>query len=125
MPGRRKQVSPWTGANRVCALSELPDGTARSFTVVSKDRKRTVIVVRRGNRLFAFLDRCPHMGTSLLWQDKVLITPDKAHIRCANHDALFRLHDGLCVAGPCASERLSAVPVQIIDEVIWLLASDS
>ena len=38
--------------------------------------------------------------------------------RITGHGALFRLEDGVCVAGPCAGERLKPWPVAVIDGVV-------
>jgi nitrite reductase/ring-hydroxylating ferredoxin subunit len=46
---------------------------------------------------------------------------DNLHIQCATHDALFNLHDGTCVAGPCAGDRLTGVPLQLESGNVYLL----
>lgn len=109
------------GAERICRFAELLDGEGRSFVLSALGRNRTVVLIRKANEIFAYADRCPHMETSLLWDRKVLITSDGNHIRCANHDALFRIRDGLCIAGPCESEHLDALKVKILRGIVWLL----
>ena len=44
--------------------------------------------------------------------DDRYLTRDNRHILCAGHGALFSL-DGLCVAGPCADERLAPWAVEL------------
>ena len=45
----------------VCALADLPPGTARRVTVDRRD----IAVFNVGGRLSAIADRCPHEGASL------------------------------------------------------------
>lgn len=43
-------------------------------------------------------------------------------IQCATHDALFRLEDGVCIAGPCAGRSLTRLRVEVCnDDVVVLL----
>ena len=109
------------GAKRICALADIPDGGGRPFPVEIAGRRATVLLLRRGRKLFAYADRCPHMEMSLLWDGRLLTAADGEQIRCANHDAHFRVQDGCCVAGPCLGERLPALPVRLLNGVVWLL----
>ena len=102
-------------------MSELDDGEGKPIALSVEDRELTLLLVRKGPQVFAYSDRCPHMGISLLWGRKLLVTPDGSCLRCANHDALFRIQDGVCVAGPCINERLEAVVTRVVDGQVWLL----
>ena len=110
---------------RVCRLSELSDGEGKSFVAATSGTPRYILLARKGNAAFAYRDRCPHMGTSLMWGLKVLVSSDGHNLRCANHNALFRIEDGQCVAGPCVGEWLEPETVRLLDGYLWLeLASD-
>jgi nitrite reductase/ring-hydroxylating ferredoxin subunit len=39
----------------------------------------------------------------------------RTQILCANHSALFRIDDGLCVHGPCEGRSLVAIPIEVVD----------
>ena len=43
-------------------------------------------------------------------------------IQCANHGALFVIENGECVAGPCSGEALVALPFDIVDGYVELIA---
>jgi hypothetical protein len=51
---------------RLCALHELPDGTARGFDP-RRTGQDTMFVVREGDALHAWADACPHHGTPMAW----------------------------------------------------------
>ena len=70
-------------------------------------------LVREGEQVYGYTNSCPHTGGPLDWVPDQILSLDKQYIQCATHDALFRLQDGVCVSGPCAGERLAAVPVAV------------
>jgi len=92
------------------------------MTVTFGGQPRDVFVVRRGERVFGYLNSCPHTGGPLDWVPGQFLNLDKDYIQCATHDALFQLHDGVCVAGPCKGDCLAAVPVSIDAGVVVMLA---
>ena len=105
----------------ICRLDELGDPDSRGMTVTHGGQLHDVFVVRQGERVFGYRNICPHTGGPLDWVPDRFLNLDKDYIQCATHDALFRLHDGACVAGPCKGDSLAAVPVIIeAGEVIML-----
>jgi nitrite reductase/ring-hydroxylating ferredoxin subunit len=97
----------------VCRLDELADPGSRAMTVVFPEGPGEVFVVRQGGRVYAYRNQCPHTGGPLDWVPDRFLNLEQDHIQCATHDALFRITDGFCVAGPCAGDHLAPVPVQI------------
>ena len=102
-----------TDGRRLCRLEEVPDGEAKG--VLAEGFEYEVFIHREGEGVRAFLNSCPHQGTPLDWVPDRFIAPDGEHFLCATHGALFRMADGLCVAGPCQGARLTAVPVRLDD----------
>jgi nitrite reductase/ring-hydroxylating ferredoxin subunit len=70
-------------------------------------------VVRRGERVFGYVDSCPHAGWPLAMAGDRYLTRDKSLILCGGHGALFRIEDGFCTAGPCADQSLDPWPVEV------------
>jgi len=99
-------------------LDAIPDGTARNFVLQLRAGRFHGFVVRRGSQAFGYVDRCPHAGLPLAQKLDDYLTPDGALVRCDWHGALFRVEDGVCVAGPCAGARLSPWPVEVADGLI-------
>ena len=105
----------------ICRLDELDDPGSRGMTVTHGGQPHDVFVVRQGGQVFGYRNSCPHTGGPLDWVPDRFLNLDKDYIQCATHDALFRLHDGACVAGPCKGDSLAAVPVIIeAGEVVML-----
>lgn len=80
-----------------------------------------VFVGRHSGRLFAYENRCPHLGTPLDLTPDWFFTLDGRHLLCTTHGALFEPIGGLCVRGPCRGNRLRAVPFGVDqDGVVWV-----
>jgi nitrite reductase/ring-hydroxylating ferredoxin subunit len=108
----------------ICKLDELQDPDSRGLTLSLNEQLYDVFIVRQGQQVFAYLNRCPHTGGPLDWVPDQFLSLDKNYIQCATHDALFRFNDGYCVAGPCAGDRLTAVPVVIDSGEIIIVYGD-
>ena len=102
-----------SGGRRLCRFEEIPDGEARGFLVAGA--AHDVFIHRAGSTLRAFVNSCPHQGTPLDWVPDQFIAPDGEHFLCATHGALFRIEDGVCIAGPCTGERLCPIQVRVED----------
>ncbi|MDX5299572.1 MAG: Rieske 2Fe-2S domain-containing protein [Gammaproteobacteria bacterium] len=78
-------------------------------------------LVCHGDQVFAYRNRCPHLGVALNWQPHRFLDLDGLFIQCALHGALFQIDNGFCIAGPCQGRSLEALPIRIIGDDIWLL----
>lgn len=100
---------------RLCTLDAIAPGAARNFVLQIGAAYFHGFVVRRGDEVFGYVDRCPHQGLPLTQKLDDYLTPDGSLIACAWHGALFRIEDGACVGGPCAGARLAPWPVTVED----------
>lgn len=96
----------------VCRLSEL-EGGARGFTLGSGDWPLRGFVVRIGDTVRGYLNRCPHAGHPLDLLPQRFLTADGSLILCSSHGALFEKASGYCVAGPCAGRALTPIALQL------------
>lgn len=98
---------------RLCRLDEIADPGSRGFSVVIGGHVESIFLIRKGRAVFGYRNRCPHTGSPLDWMPDQFLNLGKDHIQCATHAALFRIEDGLCVAGPCLGDALTALPVAV------------
>ncbi|MES2445275.1 MAG: Rieske (2Fe-2S) protein [Pseudomonadota bacterium] len=103
---------------RLGPLDLIPDGTARNFVLEMKAGRFHGFVVRQGDTVHGYVDRCAHMALPLAQQLDQYLTPDGRLIQCSWHGALYRIEDGLCVGGPCTGARLQPWPVTVTDGTI-------
>jgi len=93
-------------------LATLGDGQC---CIARLDEQRSVLVLRSGERLQVYLNRCPHFGVELARQPEHLYLEAHQWIRCSVHYAKFRWHDGYCISGDCEGDSLTPVAADIKD----------
>lgn len=105
----------------LCRLDDLDVPGSRGLTVACGDRLHEIFLVRTAAGVHGYLNSCPHTGAPLDWMPNQFLNQDSAYIQCAIHAALFNLHDGLCIAGPCRGDALTPVPLAVDMEAVYLL----
>ena len=101
----------------LCRLDDIPDGGTRGFGP-PPGGFTGLFAVRRGGRVFVYVNRCPHIGTPLDCVPHRFLSADRERIVCATHGAEFGIEDGVCQRGPCLGDRLEPVMMQIKDGII-------
>ncbi|WP_066794476.1 Rieske (2Fe-2S) protein [Sphingomonas soli] len=96
----------------------IPDNAARNFVLEMRAGRFHGFVVRKGETVHGYVDRCAHMALPLTQTLDDYLTPDGALIQCSWHGALYRIDDGACVGGPCVGAKLTPWPVAVIDGMI-------
>lgn len=107
-------------ARVVCRVSELELHGARGFTIGEGDFPLRGFVVRVGDSVRGYVNRCPHAGHPLDLLPQRFLTADGALIVCSSHGALFEKAGGLCLAGPCVGRSLTPVPIEIINGCVLI-----
>lgn len=105
-------------ATILCNISEIPDPGSKAFQLEDKGVTLDIFVVHKNAGFNAFVNRCPHTGVNLEWQEDRFLDLDHAFIQCATHDALFEIDNGRCIHGPCVGESLSPIAIEIVDNMI-------
>ncbi|MDH3899631.1 MAG: Rieske 2Fe-2S domain-containing protein [Gammaproteobacteria bacterium] len=104
----------------LCRLEDIENPGSMAMTVTTAGGLQDIFVVRREEQVYGYINSCPHTGGPLDWVPGQFLDLDREYIQCATHDALFGIADGICVAGPCAGDRLTTVPLVIeAGEVIF------
>jgi nitrite reductase/ring-hydroxylating ferredoxin subunit len=104
----------------VCRLSELGAAGARAFTIGSGDWPLRGFVVRVGESVRGYVNRCPHAGHPLDLLPGHFLSPDGLLILCGSHGALFEKASGVCVGGPCLGHSLTPVPLEVRSGLVLL-----
>lgn len=97
---------------RLCHFGELPDQGSRGFDP-QQSGQDSLLVVRQGERLFAYVDACPHHGTPMAWRKDAYLNAAADRIVCAAHGAQFAVDTGVCTLGPCLGQSLTPIALQI------------
>lgn len=107
-----------SGWQAICKEEELAGGVFVEFSLGEATRPTRGFVFRRGDRVCAYLNRCPHLGIELNWLPGRFLDIDGCFIQCATHGALFTPEDGHCIAGPCQGDALTPLPVQVKEGIV-------
>src|SRR5690606_1057841 len=107
-------------AHRICELADLPDPGSRAFSAGSGPWPLRGFLVRRGNEVFGYVNRCPHAGHPLNLRPDQFLSADNAAILCNSHGAMFDIASGACWAGPCVGAALKKLPIVVRDGHVLL-----
>jgi nitrite reductase/ring-hydroxylating ferredoxin subunit len=113
-------AQPVTGTV-LCRLEDIPHGEAKGFVFREEGALFAGFVLREGQDVRGFIDRCPHNGMPLSALPNQYLTRDGKFIICSGHGALFLKGDGVCVAGPCAGDSLEGWAVTVSDGAVVAL----
>ena len=101
----------------LCHISEFDQRASKGFTL----GENKVFVVRENDEFFAYKNSCPHQHIPLDWDNDQFLDFDGELIQCATHGALFVIHTGKCVSGPCVGANLQKLDIKIENDIIFLL----
>jgi nitrite reductase/ring-hydroxylating ferredoxin subunit len=112
-------MARWSGT-RLCRLDDLAEGAPRGFELGDDTDRLDVVVLRQGERIIAYRNECPHAGSPLDLMPDQFLSADGRHLQCHTHGALFRIEDGMCIAGPCLGRALAPVALRIEDGALLI-----
>ncbi|MFL0798032.1 MAG: Rieske (2Fe-2S) protein [Cellvibrionaceae bacterium] len=100
----------------LCNISDIPENGSKGFEL---ENLRLFAVQKRGE-IFIYKNICPHAQLPLEWVPDQFLDNNKELILCSSHGALFQIHDGLCVTGPCIGQSLEAIPFSVKNQQIFI-----
>jgi nitrite reductase/ring-hydroxylating ferredoxin subunit len=80
--------------------------------------------VRRGDRVVAYRNHCPHTGATLGWLPGRFLDAYGGLIQCGLHGALFLVETDECVRGPCLGRTLAPIVVPVRAGEVWIASVD-
>ncbi|MGH1470909.1 MAG: Rieske (2Fe-2S) protein [Cellvibrionaceae bacterium] len=103
----------------LCYDHELKNGESKGFEI----NRKQFFAVKKNHTTFIYLNKCPHVGLPLNWQENKFLDHDGMLILCTSHGALFKIETGKCVAGPCTGRSLKQIPFEIENGKILIAES--
>jgi nitrite reductase/ring-hydroxylating ferredoxin subunit len=95
-------------------LDIIADGGACLLSLGDGLKPYGVILLRSGDSVFAYVNRCAHFGVPLATKVEYLGSKPHQSIHCSVHYARYRWQDGLCDFGDCKGESLISIPVNVV-----------
>ena len=103
----------------LCELADIADPGSKGFTL--QQEEVTVLIVHFQNKVYGYLNRCPHTGAPLEWKPDQFLDFENRFIQCAMHGALFEIESGYCLRGPCAGQPLLKQQLVVENEAVYLV----
>ena len=94
-------------------LVDLAEGATTRLTCRKAGQEAALLVVRRGDTVFAYEDVCPHQFLPLTYRGSRVLSADGERLRCTSHGAEFAVEDGRCLSGPCNGAGLTRVALTV------------
>lgn len=101
-----------TPGTALCEAAALAEGKAVGLVFGGGNERFELILLRHVGRAIAYVNDCPHARTTLDMLQDQFFNREGTHLLCRTHGAEFRIHDGVCVKGPCLGKALEPVPVE-------------
>ena len=109
----------------LCNIKEIGDPGAKGFELNINESTLVFFLVKKHGEIFAYINKCPHVGINLEWRPDDFLNIDKSLIQCSVHGAEFIIETGHCIAGPCLGKMLDTVPLHIDAQGNIFLAPDT
>lgn len=116
MNGNPARPAPGT---LICTLADLPNPGAKGFNYRLTTAIFQGFILREGDSLRGYVDRCPHAGWPMSVLPDRYLTKDGKFVLCSSHGARFLKDTGECVSGPCVGDRLEEWPVELVGDEVW------
>lgn len=99
----------------ICSSSEISDdGKGVRFIVEPPNESRSApaFMIRHQGKIYAYLNRCAHIGVELDWIEGEFFDDSGLYLICSTHGATYEPHTGFCVGGPCKGKSLQRLEIE-------------
>lgn len=104
-----------------CSLDELKKLKCFGLDVNLDNTTAQCFLVYHENKVYSYLNCCPHTGINLEWTPNQFLDTQNEYIQCSTHGALFDITNGLCLRGPCVGDRLKNIENCLLEGNIYLI----
>lgn len=105
----------------ICAADDLADGgKGVRFELGGGSERVPGFAVRYRGKVYAYRNRCAHVGIELDWMDAQFFDASGLYLVCSTHGALYLPDTGECCGGPCRGARLTRIEVTERDDKVFI-----
>ena len=109
----------------ICAAEEVrASGRGVRFEVEYFGEPAPAFVVRSGEGVRGFLNRCGHLPMELDWRAGEFFDADGWDLICSTHGATYDAASGRCLGGPCGGTPLVRLRVEEREGRIYYLGTE-
>ena len=109
----------------ICRSDQLVErGKGWRFEIETSDGTAVpAFAVRYRGKVYAYLNRCAHVGVQMDWAEGEFFDVSGLYLVCATHGAAYLPETGRCASGPCRGGRLQPLEVTEADGAVYLSES--
>lgn len=100
----------------VALIDELQEGQLVEREAILSGQLESLVLVREGADVRAWLNLCPHAGRRLDYAPSQFLLTAAGELVCPVHGATFELQAGLCTGGPCRGQSLRRLEARVADD---------
>lgn len=105
----------------ICSSAELTEsGEGIRFGIQTEYGEKSAFVIRHAGRVYAYVNRCAHIGIELDWLPGKFFDDSGLYLICSTHGATYQPESGECIAGPCHGARLTRLEVFELNGGVYL-----
>jgi nitrite reductase/ring-hydroxylating ferredoxin subunit len=106
----------------LCQLADLE--ATGAYGAELDDPPFRIVVVRDGDEVRGYVNRCPHRSTPLEMFPNCFLDETGTELICATHGARFWVRDGACTFGPCTGVGLQPVRLKIDENGVFYVGDE-
>jgi nitrite reductase/ring-hydroxylating ferredoxin subunit len=95
----------------IANVIDVPEG-ASTLNILSTAGEFPMILVRRADRFFAYVNACPHQFLPLDYRGPQILSAAGDQLMCTSHGAKFSVETGVGTAGHGLGCSLDSVPLE-------------
>lgn len=109
----------------ICESAALADaGPGVRFEVEYFGEATAAFAVRKGGKVYGYLNRCAHVAMELDWQEGVFFDADGRDLLCSTHGAIYEAATGRCLGGPCNGRALVKLRLEERNGLVYFIGFD-
>ncbi len=118
--------SPTESTHPLCRYDDIPNRSAKSIALRGVNSQGAIetchlLIVRWDDTVYGYINVCPHTPAPLDGRGTgQFFNPERTHLMCQKHGALFDVDTGVCLDGPCEGEGLTPLRLAVIDGDVCL-----
>ena len=105
----------------LCEVSDIAVGEVKEFTFgEEKKHQFHMFLYNDSGTIRGYVNKCPHFQVPLNVEPGGMFTTDRSQFMCMFHYAKFNIDSGHCTEGPCEGSDLEKIPLEIINNTIYV-----
>lgn len=104
--------------NAICPLEDLQQVSYLTRPIIFKKQPCSALVFWFEGQAYSYVNHCMHMHRPLNCEQDAIFDDTGKFLRCSMHGFVFDPTTGECQSPVCLGQRLQALRLEIVDDVV-------